>query len=121
MREKNKILRKVVEEVKSDYEARSNTFVIVWPRSKADFTKEGQLQHNCVGGYFDRCAKGDTTVFFLRKKEEPEKPLCTVEFNEGKLVQCRTKYNGQAPEDVMKYMKKIEEHYKRQRKIKEEM
>lgn len=121
LREKNKMLRKVVEEVKSDYEARSNTFVIVWPRSKADFTKEGQLQHNCVGGYFDRCAKGDTTVFFLRKKEEPEKPLCTVEFNKGKLVQCRTKYNGQAPEDVMKYMKKIEKHYKKRQEIKEAM
>lgn len=63
LREKNKILRKAVEEVKSDYETRSNTFMIVWPRSKADFTKEGQLQHNCVGGYFERCAKGETTVF----------------------------------------------------------
>lgn len=121
LREKNKILRKAVEEVKSDYETRSNTFMIVWPRSKADFTKEGQLQHNCVGGYFERCAKGETTVFFLRKKEEPEKPLCTVEFNKGKLVQCRAKYNSTAPEDAMKYMKKIEEHYKRQQKIKEAM
>ena len=121
LREKNKILRKVVEEVKRDYETRSNTFMIVWPRSKADFTKEGQLQHNCVGGYFERCAKGETVVFFLRKKEEPEKPLCTVEFNEGKLVQCRSKYNGTATEDVMKYMKKIVEHYKRQQKIKEAM
>lgn len=121
LREKNKILRKVVEEVKSDYETRSNTFMIVWPRSKEDFTKEGQLQHNCVGGYFEQCAKGKTTVFFLRKKEEPEKPFCTVEFNEGKLVQCRSKYNGPAPEDAMKYMKKIEEHYKRQQKIKEAM
>lgn len=121
LREKNKILRKAVEEVKSDYETRSNTFMIVWPRSKADFTKEGQLQHNCVGGYFERCAKGETTVFFLRKKEEPEKPLCTVEFNKGKLVQCRAKYNRTAPEDAMKYMKKIEEHYKRQQKIKEAM
>lgn len=121
LREKNKILRKAVEEVKSDYETRSSTFMIVWPRSKADFTKEGQLQHNCVGGYFERCAKGETTVFFLRKKEEPEKPLCTVEFNKGKLVQCRAKYNRTAPEDAMKYMKKIEEHYKRQQKIKEAM
>ena len=65
--------------------------------------------------------KRQNNSFFLRKKEEPEKPFCTVEFNEGKLVQCRSKYNGPAPEDAMKYMKKIEEHYKRQQKIKEAM
>lgn len=120
-KEKNAILRKKVKEVKKDYETRSNAFVIVWPRSKADFVKEGQLQHNCVGGYFERCAKGETVVFFLRKKEEPGKPFCTVEFRNGKMIQCRTIYNGHAPEDAMKYMKKIEEHYKRQQKIKEAM
>ena len=121
LREKNKILRKVVAEVKNDYETRSNTFMIVWPRSKADFTKEGQSQHNCVGGYFEQCVKRQTTVFFLRRKEEPKKPFCTVEFKDGKLIQCRTKYNRDAPEDAMKYMEKIEKHYKRQQRIKEAM
>ena len=120
-KEKNAILRKKVKEVKKDYEARSNTFVIVWPRSKADFVKEGQLQHNCVGGYFERCAKGETVVFFLRKREKPEQPFCTVEFRNGKMIQCRTIYNGLAPEDAMEYMKKIEQHFERRKKIKEAM
>jgi len=120
-RQKNEILRKVIKDIKKDYEVKSNSFIIVWPQSKADFTKEGQLQHNCVGGYFDRCAKNETTVFFLRKKEEPEKPFCTVEFKNGKLIQCRTKFNNDAPEEAMKYMEKIEKYYEKQQRTKETM
>lgn len=120
-RKKNAMLRKRVKKIRKDYEAKSSIFVIVWPQSKIDFEKEGQLQHNCVGGYFERCAKGETTVFFLRKKEEPEKPFCTVEFRDGKLIQCRTIYNGSAPEDAMKYMKELEKYYEKRQRVKVEM
>lgn len=117
VKKKNLILQKLVKEIKGDYEANSNKYMIVWPETKADFTKEGQLQHNCVGGYFERCVKNETTVFFLRRKEEPEKPFCTVEFNDGKMKQCRTKYNHDAPADVIEYMGKIEENYRKKQKL----
>ena len=48
---------------------------------------------------------------FYEKKEDRNTPFCTVEFTNGKLIQCRTIYNREAPEDVQKYMKKIEKHY----------
>ena len=54
----------------------------------------------------------ETTVFFVRRKEEPDIPFCTVEFKNGKLIQCRTAYNREAPQDVMKYMEQISRHYK---------
>ncbi len=70
------------------------------------------MQHNCVGGYFDKCVSQKTVVFFVRRAEEIDKPFATVEFKDGKLIQCRMAYNKDAPEDVMKYMHRIEEHYK---------
>lgn len=114
-RKKNRMLKKTLKIVEPLYNTESEDFIMVWPKNKKDFQTEGQLQHNCVGGYFDRCAQNQTTVFFVRKKEEPEKPFCTVEFTNGKLIQCRTAYNGAAPDDVEEYMKQIEEHYRKEK------
>lgn len=115
-RKKNKQLKELVKGLRKQYTAKSDKYVIVWPECRADFVKEGQLQHNCVGGYFERCAEGKTVVFFLREKENVNTPFCTVEFRDGNLIQCRTKYNGPAPEDAQKYMERIAHNYK---KIKE--
>lgn len=112
-RKKNVILKKTVARMKPLYDTKSKKFMIVWPMSKADFAREGQLQHNCVGGYFERCTKGETTVFFVRNADEPDKPYATVEFDEGRLVQCRIAYNRNAPADVMEYIDRIAEHYRR--------
>ena len=110
-KKKNAMLKNQIRSIKALYEVESKDYVIIWPKSKNDFILEGQLQHNCVSGYFDKVATGKTTVFFLRKKEDRNTPFCTVEFTNGKLIQCRTIYNREAPEDVQKYMKKIEKHY----------
>ena len=117
--EKNKLLKKQVKALQQLYYISSKEFVIVWPQSKKDFEEEGRKQHNCVGGYFERMVQEKTTVFFLRKKEEPETPYCTVEFTNGKLQQCRIACNREAPGNVMKLMKQIESNY--QKAINEKM
>lgn len=117
--EKNKLLKKQVKVLQELYYISSKEFVIVWPQSKKDFEEEGRKQHNCVGGYFERMVQEKTTVFFLRKKEEPETPYCTVEFTNGKLQQCRIACNREAPGNVMKLMKQIESNY--QKAINEKM
>ena len=111
-RKKNRMLKKAIARISPLYDTDSKRYKIVWPKSKSDFTKEGQMQHNCVGGYFDKCVSQKTVVFFVRRAEEIDKPFATVEFKDGKLIQCSTAYNKDAPEDVMKYMWRIEEHYR---------
>ena len=111
-RKKNRMLKKALARISPLYDTDSKRYKIVWPKSKSDFTREGQMQHNCVGGYFDKCVSQKTVVFFVRRAEEIDKPFATVEFKDGKLIQCRTAYNKDAPEDVMKYMHRIEEHYR---------
>lgn len=117
---KNRVLRRLIKGLKTKYELESETYIIVWPESKADFTKEGQLQHNCVGGYFDKMVKNETIVFFLRKKEDPETPFCTVEFKRNRCVQCRMIYNRDAEQDAWEYMKKLEQHLLDQEQREEE-
>lgn len=118
--EKNRRLKKIVQELQKQYTVRSKKYCIIWPKSKRDFQTEGQKQNNCVGGYFDRVVRRETVVFFLRRKEEPETPFCTVEFKGEKLIQCRIAYNRDAPEDVQQLMQKIGENYYRQTQILEE-
>ena len=54
---------------------------------------EGNKMINCVFGYADRYAKGQTSIFVLRKLAEENKPFVTVEINNGKIVQALAKRN----------------------------
>ena len=108
IQKKDKLLQQMLPELKEIYKGENEQFVIVLPTCKEDFNREGRENHNCVGGiYFDKMLKGECVVMFLRKKEEPEKAFCTVEMKGSQIKQCRTIYNRDAPEDAMKFMKKV--------------
>lgn len=68
-------------------------YVIVLPHGVADVVQEGQAQHNCVGSYIDRIAKRQSLVFFIRKKDDPDKSLVTAEYRSGKITQLYYKNN----------------------------
>ena len=102
----DKKYKKVYKRLLDIYQYESKSYVIVIPASKAEFRKEGNANHNCVGGYFERVLKGRSVVVFLRKKSEPDVSFCTVELKEDSIVQCRTNYNGDAPKEVQGFLKK---------------
>lgn len=68
--------------------------MIVVPEHVSDLIAEGEKQHNCVGSYMERVAKGRTDVVFIRKAPSPEKPYITMEIHDGRIIQARTKNNG---------------------------
>ena len=61
--------------------------------SQEELIAEGKALHHCVGGYASRMAKGETAIFLIRKKEEPDKPFYTLEWKNKQVVQCRTTNN----------------------------
>lgn len=63
--------------------------LIRWPVNGAEIITEGQELHHCVGGYVQRAAKGTTTILFIRKKALPQLPYFTLEWNDGRVVQCK--------------------------------
>ena len=72
---------------------RDGNYVIMLPHCVADIVAEGQAQHNCVGSYVDRVVRRDSLVFFIRKKDEPNKSLVTAEYRNGKITQLYYKNN----------------------------
>lgn len=47
--------------------------------SAEEIVREGEEQNNCVAGYANRHADGETIIMVLRKRSEPRKPWHTVE------------------------------------------
>lgn len=87
--------------------------LLIRPIDSADeIIREGELQDNCVAGYAGRHAMGKTSIFVLRRREDPRTPFCTVEWNRAKneVIQCRTKHNGTAPPEVDAFLDAWKKH-----------
>ena len=69
-------------------------FFIRPAREQAELAAEGKALHHCVGGYIRDMAEGETSIFFLRKASEPDKPFYTLELQKKRVIQCRTEYNA---------------------------
>ena len=50
-------------------------------KSQLELIQEGEALDHCVARYADRHARGDTTIFFIRKAEEPDASFYTLEFD----------------------------------------
>lgn len=77
---------------KANKNAPDELFIAI-PGSSHDIIDEGQQMHNCVGSYITTVARGDTVVFFIRKKEEPQTSFVTAEYRQGGLRQIYYKNN----------------------------
>lgn len=63
------------------------------PKSQQELIDEGETLHHCVGGYVNTVAKGGTAIFFIRSKKDPKTPFYTLELQDKRVIQCRTKCN----------------------------
>lgn len=78
-REQRAKLNKVKIEFRKTLEFEDKDYLIRLPVDRNEIVKEGLELHHCVGGYAERHEAGDTTIMFLRKKSEPDKPFYTIE------------------------------------------
>ena len=56
----------------------------------------------------ERVRKGETMIFFIRRKEAPEKPYYTLEWH-GKVVQCRGSHNCDMTPEVKAFVQIFQE------------
>lgn len=91
-KERNKKILANEEKIRSIMEIQSNDFVIIVPSTMDDFTKEGQMQNNCVGSYYhNSIAAGDNLIYFIRKKSNPSRSYITNRYHTsyGETVETR--------------------------------
>lgn len=80
--------------------------------SAEEIVREGEEQNNCVAGYANRHADGETIIMVLRKRSEPRKPWHTVEIDPKTLAcrQCYAAYNHNRTPEAAEFMDKYLDH-----------
>ena len=71
-----------------------------------DLFQEAASQHNCLESYIDFQCKGLYQLYFMRKKDNPNKSFITIEVNDDHIVQALAKFNKE-PEDKIKKILKL--------------
>lgn len=97
-------IRSQEEKLNALYEYAKGDFIIRAPHGVAEIVSEGTSLNHCVGTYIERIAEGRTSVMFIRKKEESDKPFYTVEIHQYMVRQVRGKNNVSMTEDVKKFV-----------------
>lgn len=82
-------IQKQFEEMNGQYHFVKYGFAVFLPHTAKEILEEGQNLHHCVGGYVKQIVKRESTILFVRRAEEREKSLCTVEVKDGRMVQAR--------------------------------
>lgn len=96
--------RKETDEKRKHYEYEDNKFIIRLPKDVQEIISEGSRQCICIGGYTARHSRGETNLFFLRRKDDETTPFYAIEMSNDKhIVQIHghsNKWLGNNPEAI---------------------
>ena len=111
--EKLKKFEKILQKAKKKYTFTDGNLLIRPAESYEDLCTEGTALHHCVyTNYADKHIEGETTILFIRKVSEPDKPFYTMEYKNGHVIQCRTTRNVGATDEVKAFVEKWKEYLK---------
>lgn len=99
---KDRIIQEEFEKRKKYKDILIEDYVFIMPKSSRDLIIEGKNLSHCVGSssYISAHAKGNTTIIFIRKKENPNKSFYTMEYKHGQIIQIRGNHNISAPKEI---------------------
>lgn len=96
-REKNAKIEENLKKLNFINNLEMGDFIVVVPQTMEDKAKEGQMQNNCVGYYYDNSIReGEDFIYFIRKKENLNKSYITCRYNVryNNTVEYRLKNNS---------------------------
>ena len=87
---------------------KKSVYIAIIAQTPSDLVREGEGLHHCVGrmGYDQKFAREESLIFFIRTKEEPDKPLATVEYSlkNHSVLQCYADYDSRPNEDILNFV-----------------
>lgn len=83
---KNEIISKKARE---DLIFENNEFKIIPCRNANELINEGNSLNHCVGSYSSRIVNDESSILFLRKKEDINKPYITIEVKRNRITQLQ--------------------------------
>ena len=91
----------------------SEHFKVIVPTCLEDYADEGEQQNNCVGYFYhDQIARGEYAIYFIRRKDKPEKSNTTCRYDllrNGGTIECKIKNNEKVTDrEVLALIKEID-------------
>ena len=106
--------RAKIDAKRKEYEFEDGDYIIRLPKDVKEIIEEGSRQHICIGGYTTRHSNGDTNLFFLRKKSNPDTPFYAIEMDTHKtIVQihgANNRWLGNNPEAIPTVIRWLRKH-----------
>lgn len=87
------------------YEWENDRFKVLIPREITELYEEGRRLSHCVGSYGQYVADGSRIIAFIRRIDDVDTPLCTIEIRDNQIVQARGYSNR--PADNIPYVRKF--------------
>ena len=86
---------------KRDYswQERGKLYCIRYPQTINDFCREAVYMRNCLISYVEAMINNDTTILFMRRADEPNKPYITIEIYQERLMQAYHRFNEDCNSD----------------------
>lgn len=76
-----------------EWQERIGDYVVRYPQTINDFCREAAYMHNCLMTYVEPYINNDTTVLFMRKKDDVNTPFITIEIYKNELMQAYHRFN----------------------------
>lgn len=95
--------------VNTKMEVTIGDYKFIYPKTTKDIKDEAVQQSNCVASYIDKVIGGSCDIILMRKKNDIENSLVTVEVRNGKVVQARQRFNESVNESEQKALDKYDE------------
>lgn len=113
-RENEEKVRRAIDKKRAYLNYEDEQYVIRLPKDSAEIYKEGTVQHICIGSMANSHANGYTTLMFIRKKSDPEKPFYALEVSRNYICQIHGFGNcwlGNNPEVIPSVLKFAEQNH----------
>ena len=95
--------------VNTKMEVTIGDYKFIYPKTTKYIKDEAVQQSNCVASYIDKVIDGSCDIILMRKKNDVENSLVTVEVRNGKVVQARQRFNESVNESEQKALDKYDE------------
>lgn len=111
--------RESVERREKRYNFESGDYLIRVAETMQEIIVEGKVLMHCVGGYTERHMKEQTTILFVRRADDPDMPLCTVEYRNGEIIQAYCRKNTDPTQEIKDFLELWEDYIHKNKKKEE--
>lgn len=101
-KEQQELIQKNQKRIKELENLLYEDYCFIVPTTPKELIDEGKQQHNCVGSYYNNFMSNEIGfIYFIRKKNEPEKSYITCRFNVyiKKTEEARYRFNDEVSKE----------------------